>query len=211
MNPIRRKLLTIIGCALGNYDKTWLAQHIQGSREAIRKQRVAQRFPHLQGVFFPQYIKTLGEEHIFIGEGTHFGEYSYLMAWEKTCAGGDFHPEIHIGKNCNIGAWNNITATNFIQIGDNLLTGKWVTITDNSHGETDWETLQQAPLFRLVTSRGPVIIGNNVWIGDKATILPNVTIGDGAVIAANAVVTKDVPAYCVVAGIPAKVIKQVKE
>ena len=62
--------------------------------------------------------------------------------------------------------------------------------------------------MRPVVSKGSVIIGNNVWIGDKATILPNVTIGDGAVIAANSVVTKDVPAYSVVAGNPAKVIKE---
>lgn len=94
--------------------------------------------------------------------------------------------------------------------GDNLLTGLWVTITDNSHGKTDYNTLQQPPLMRMVTSKGPVIIGSNVWIGDKATILPNVTIGDGAVIAANSVVTKDVPVYSVVAGNPAKVVKQVK-
>ena len=63
------------------------------------------------------------------------------------------------------------------------------------------------PLERPITSKGPVVIGNNVWIGDKATILPGVTIGDGAVIAANAVVTKDVPAYSVVGGNPARVIK----
>ena len=112
-----------------------------------------------------------------------------------------------IGKDCCFGEYNHITSTNKIVIGDNLLTGRWVTITDNSHGDTDYETLQMPPLMRLVTSKGPVIIGNNVWIGDKATILPNVTIGDGAVIAANSVVTKDVPAYSVVAGNPAKVIK----
>ena len=82
-----------------------------------------------------------------------------------------------------------------------------MTITDNSHGETDYDTLLQPPLMRLVTSKGPVIIGKDVWIGDKATILPGVTIGEGAVIAANSVVTKDVPAYSVVAGNPAKVIK----
>ena len=52
------------------------------------------------------------------------------------------------------------------------------------------------------------MIGDNVWIGDKATVLPGVTIGDGAVIAANAVVTKDVPAFTVVAGNPARIIKQ---
>lgn len=85
-----------------------------------------------------------------------------------------------------------------------------MTITDNGHGDTDYETLQQVPINRRLHSKGDVTIGNNVWIGDKATILPAVTIGDGAVIAANSVVTKDVPAYSVVAGNPAKVIKQVK-
>lgn len=64
------------------------------------------------------------------------------------------------------------------------------------------------PTQRPVYSKGPVIIGNNVWIGDKATILPNVSIGNGAIIAANSVVTKDVPEYCIVAGNPAKIIKQ---
>lgn len=57
-------------------------------------------------------------------------------------------------------------------------------------------------------SKGPVIIGQNVWVGDKATILPGVTIGDGAVIGANSVVTKDVPPYSIVGGNPAKVLKQ---
>lgn len=83
-----------------------------------------------------------------------------------------------------------------------------MTITDNSHGNTDIDNLKLKPIDRKIFSKGPVIIGNNVWIGDKATILPNVTIGDGAVIAANAVVTKDVPAYCVAAGNPAKIIKK---
>lgn len=66
------------------------------------------------------------------------------------------------------------------------------------------------PLFRPLFSKGPVIIGKNVWIGDKATILPGVTIGDGSIIGANSVVTKDVPAYSVVAGNPAKIIKTIK-
>jgi acetyltransferase-like isoleucine patch superfamily enzyme len=81
-----------------------------------------------------------------------------------------------------------------------------VTITDNSHGRTDADSLDVPPAHRDIVSKGPVIIGKNVWIGDKATILPGVKIGDGAVIAANAVVTKDVPAKCVVAGSPARPI-----
>jgi len=54
---------------------------------------------------------------------------------------------------------------------------------------------------------GPIVIGNDVWIGYGATIMANVTIGDGAVIASNAIVTKDVPPYAVVGGVPAKIIK----
>lgn len=208
MNPIRKKILTFLGNLAFHWKKSWLYKHLLGNRIFIRRQQMAKHFAHAENVFFPQDMYVLGEHCIYIGGGTHFDEHSYLTAWEHTCAGDDFHPEINIGENCCFGAWNHITAINKIQIGNNLLTGKWVTITDNSHGETDYDTLHIPPLFRNVTSKGAVIIGDNVWIGDKATILPNVTIGDGAVIAANAVVTKDVPAYSVAAGNPAKIIKQ---
>ena len=210
MNPKRKKILTIIGSCSFCWQQTWLYNHIKSSQRFIRQQQVAKRFTHAKGVSFPENLYSLGEDYIFIGVGTHFGENTYLTAWERTCSGMEFHPEIYIGKNCSFGAWNHITSINCIRIGDNILTGKWVTITDNSHGDTSFETLQKIPLLRNETSKGPVIIGNNVWIGDKATILSGVTIGDGAVIAANAVVTKDVPAYSVVGGNPAKIIKQAK-
>lgn len=154
-------------------------------------------------------------QYISIGSGTSFGDWIYLTAWDQfQCSIGGkeniqlFSPVLVIGKNCNFGAYNHITCTNKVIIGDNCLSGKWVTITDNSHGETDKDSLCIPPIKRSIRSKGPVVIGNNVWIGDKATILPGVTIGDGAVIAANAVVTKNVPAYCVVAGNPAKIISR---
>lgn len=151
-------------------------------------------------------------ECISIGEHTSFGDWLYLTAWkEYDIVEGQkqlLSPELTIGKDCNFGAFNHITCTNKISIGNRLLTGKWVTITDNSHGRTDRETLMTAPIKRSLFSKGPIIIGDNVWIGDKATILPGVSIGNGAVIAANAVVTKDVPAYSVAAGNPARIIKQ---
>jgi acetyltransferase-like isoleucine patch superfamily enzyme len=61
---------------------------------------------------------------------------------------------------------------------------------------------------KQLVETAPVLIGNNVWIGMNATILKGVTVGDGAVIGAHSVVTKDVPAKCVVVGNPAKVIKE---
>ncbi|MBO4333820.1 MAG: hypothetical protein IKP81_00765 [Paludibacteraceae bacterium] len=70
--------------------------------------------------------------------------------------------------------------------------------------------MQLGVFEREIVSRGSINIGRNVWVGDKVTILAPVSIGDGAIIAANAVVTKDVPPYCVVAGAPARVIKDLR-
>jgi acetyltransferase-like isoleucine patch superfamily enzyme len=63
---------------------------------------------------------------------------------------------------------------------------------------------------RPLISKGEVVIGDNVWIGEGAMILPNVHIGEHAIIAANSVVTKDIPAYSIAAGVPAKIIKHIK-
>lgn len=161
-------------------------------------------------VYFMKPFTLLGGKYIHIGNNSLFGKYNILTAWDEY-QGEKMTPSIWIGNNCNFGEFNHITSTNSIIIGNNLLTGRWVTITDNSHGKTDYEILHIPPIKRKIYSKGCVIIGNNVWIGDKSTILPGVTIGDGAVIAANCVVTKDVPPYSVVAGNPARVIKQLEQ
>ena len=148
-----------------------------------------------------------GSEFIEIGSNVSFGKELYLTAWNFDYSLHD--PMIKIGDDCSFGAYNHITSINKIIIGKGCLTGKWVTITDNSHGETNHLSLHVMPAKRLMVSKGPVIIGENVWIGDKVTILPGVTIGDGVVIGANSVVTKDIPPYCIVGGNPAKIIKKI--
>jgi acetyltransferase-like isoleucine patch superfamily enzyme len=210
MNPIRKKILKTISVFLQKWDNTRFGIHLKNNRMIIRSQLYANQLGN-QTIVINGDIMIRNAECIYVGDYTHIGNGCIITAWKQTIDGSCHTPLISIGQNCSFGEYNHITSTNKIIIGDNLLTGRWITITDNSHGDTDYTTLSTNPLMRPVVSKGPVIIGNNVWIGDKATILPGVTIGDGAIVAANAVVTKDVPAYCVVGGIPAKILKQSKK
>jgi acetyltransferase-like isoleucine patch superfamily enzyme len=113
-----------------------------------------------------------------------------------------------IGDGCCFGVRNHITAFREIVIGSNVLTGSNVLITDNSHGAFTPSDLDLPPRKRTLTTKGGVVIGDNVWMGSNVCIMSGVRIGDGAVIAANSVVTKDVPARSMVAGVPARVVKQ---
>ena len=147
----------------------------------------------------------VGERYISIGKNVKIDHHSVLTAWDNY-AGDTFSPNIEIGNDVQIGEYVHITAINSIKIGRGTLTGRWVTITDNSHGDTGVDTLHIQPTQRKLYSKGPVVIGNNVWIGDKVTILPGITISDGAVIGANAVVNKDIPPYSLAVGNPIKIV-----
>lgn len=152
----------------------------------------------------------VGTKFITIGKNTIVGRHVQLTAWSSH-NGESYNVSIRIGSNSQIGSYNHITAVNSITIGDGVLTGKFVTITDNSHGiPGDLSDYDISPIKRKLFSKGSVVIEDNVWIGDKATILPNVTIGCGSIIGANAVVTKDVPPFCIVGGNPARIIKQIE-
>jgi acetyltransferase-like isoleucine patch superfamily enzyme len=129
-----------------------------------------------------------------------------LTAWDSYRSD-SFSPEIFIGNNTSIGEDFHITAINKIQIGNHVLIGKKVTITDNAHGLVDGSMLTIPPIERSLYSKGSVIIEDGVWIGDKVTILAGVTIGKNVIVGANSVVTKDIAKNCVVGGIPAKVLK----
>jgi acetyltransferase-like isoleucine patch superfamily enzyme len=110
-----------------------------------------------------------------------------------------------IGSHTYIGCYCYITATAIGRYGS---IGNNVSIGQGEHVLTDVSTsakFYQNP-YQILTAK-PCQIGHDVWIGVDAIILRGVTIGTGAVIAANAVVTRDVPPYAIVAGVPARVIK----
>lgn len=144
---------------------------------------------------------------ICIGENTIFHKGMYLTAYDN---GFDRkNVQIKIGNNCDFGEYNQITSFDSICIGDGLLTGKFVIISDNSHGNNhNTMEFDIPPSKRPLNTKGGVKIGNNVWIGDKATILSGISIGNGAIIGANSVVNRDVPAYAIAVGIPVRIIER---
>jgi acetyltransferase-like isoleucine patch superfamily enzyme len=154
----------------------------------------------------------LKPNYISIGNNSSLGNNITLTCYEtfnSLDAEEQYIPVIQIGNGVSIGEGSHITCINKISIGNNVLTGKKILITDNAHGASTENLLEIPPIKRPLYSKGPVIIEDNVWIGEKASIMPGVHIGYGAIIGANSVVTKDVPAYTVVGGIPARILKKI--
>lgn len=110
---------------------------------------------------------------------------------------------IHVGNRSAINSWSRIEAVEDIYIGDHVNIGPQVIIRTSDHNFARRDQLIQQQGY----SSAPVRIGNDVYIGARAAIKMGVTIHDGAVVGTAAVVTRDVPAYAVVAGVPARVLK----
>ena len=114
----------------------------------------------------------------------------------------DFGKNIQVGKNVFINACCHFQDHGGVTIGDDCQIGHNVVFATLNHG--------LAPDDRKTTYPAPIVLGKNVWIGSNATILQGVTIGDNAIVAAGAVVTKDVAANTVVGGVPAKFIRNIE-
>lgn len=158
---------------------------------------------------YPLRLQGGGSKRICIGASTIIGSNSVLGSWEHHGKDECYEPEIIIGNDCNIGEYCHITAISKIIIGDGLLTGRFVFIGDNAHGGLSFEEAAIPPIQRHLISKGSIVIGRNVWIGDKVTILGGVTIGDNVIIGANSVVTHDIPSNTIVAGTCSREIKKI--
>lgn len=130
-----------------------------------------------------------------IGNDCVIREYSYFQLTKP-------NPKLFIGNGVVIGRYCMITVKDTVTIGDNTIIGAFVQIIDHSHTFRLGGTIkdQEAKI-------DPVFIGDDVWIGAGSKILCGVTVGRGAVIGANAVVTKDVPENAIVGGVPARILK----
>jgi acetyltransferase-like isoleucine patch superfamily enzyme len=153
---------------------------------------------------YPTYLS--GGKYIKIGKNFHASYRLRIEAWDRY-KDTSFTPSILIGDNVSFSDNCHIGAINLIQIGNNVLFGSNVYVTDHFHGTSNSSDINVHPLERDLFSKGSVIIEDDVWIGDGVCIMPDVKIGRSCIVGANSVVTKSFPSNCVIAGVPAKIIK----
>ncbi|MDR7208958.1 acyltransferase [Flavobacterium piscis] len=194
---MKKLLLTLFNRLLAYKQKVELAE----VKDKFKSLGVNFKIKKDYSIYNPQYIEIGDDfkalERFRIEAIDNFGDQT-------------FTPTIKIGNNVNFNTDMHIGCINSIIIGDNCLFASRIFISDHNHGETTKEMLQWFPMKRPLLSKGPIVIKNNVWVGEGVAIMPNVTIGENCIIAANAVVTKDVPPNCIAAGVPAEIIKEIQ-
>ncbi len=140
------------------------------------------------GIRYILYFKTLNR----IGSKVIIFPHVYIL----------FPENISIGTGVSIHQFSYFDASGGIEIGSEVMIGHGVTIMTNSHNYNRIDISMKSQNVR----HKKVNIGDDVWIGAKSTILMGVNVGKGAIIGANSVVTKNIPEYSIVGGVPAKVI-----
>ena len=152
---------------------------------------------------FPQG-SLFNEHYIRIGRDTMVGPYVSLTAGMAPGQEMATDPVVRIGDRCVIGRGSHVVGHWSIEIGDDIQTGPYVYITDQNHAYED----PFEPVGRQWPVEAGVRIGSGSWLGANAVILPGTEIGEHVVVAAGAVVRGKVPDRCVVAGVPARVVRR---
>jgi lipopolysaccharide O-acetyltransferase len=151
-----------------------------------------------------------GIKGLKIGRSFRALDQLWLAAVDCDRAGNRYMPSLIIGNDVVVGYGVHLAATNSVRIGDGVLVGSRVIITDHNHGIYSGNLQSsplEAPADRLLTSDREVVVEDNVWIGDGVAILPGARIGQGSVIGANSVVNCSIPNSCIAVGNPARPIK----
>ena len=143
-------------------------------------------------------VRVNGKKYISIGKNSIVQRHSWLLAMKID----NYEPKLEIHTGCAIGDFSHITCVRHVEIRDNVLIANNVYISDNQHGYEDVNTPVR---YQPVHFKNKIIIDTGCWIGENVSVMAS--IGKNSVVAANSVVTKDIPDFCIAAGIPAKVIK----
>lgn len=152
---------------------------------------------HPQGAVF-------NERYIRLGEDTVIGPYTSLCAGMAPGQTMPSDPVVRIGDRCLIGRGSHIVGHWSIELGDDIQTGPYVYITDQNHSYID----PMMPVGVQWPVEASVHIGSGSWLGANVVILPGTFLGDNVVVGAGAVVRGEFPDHCVVAGVPARIIRR---
>ena len=171
----------------------------------IRNFRCSRKFSHRpKKLIVGKNTQIFHPEHIEIGDHCTIGSGTAICPLH-THRGKQYPSKIVIGNNVNLGAYDRIASAYSVTIEDDVLLAAFVHITDHSHG---FEDITQPIMYQDIIHKGPIVIGKGSWLAFGCHVLSGVKIGEHCVVAANAVVTRDVPPYSVVAGNPARIVKQ---
>ncbi len=146
------------------------------------------------------YISALGKNGVTFGNNVGIGAFSRVVVSTTFDHPGEF---IKIGNNVGIGEFAYLGGAGGLTIGDDCIVGQYFSCHPENHIT---ENITEAIRHQGVTRKG-ISIGSNCWIGSKVTILDGVSIGEGCIIAAGAVVTQSFPENSVIGGVPAKLLK----
>ncbi len=168
-------------------------------------------FGRLDIHIFPN-ARLAGTECMHIGKKFSAGKGLWLEAVkEYSLSGQKFSPVLVIGDGVSLGEYVHIGCNHRVVIGDDVLMGSKIYITDHNHGVYTGDAQDCPsipPIFRRLTEGKSVEIGDKCWIGEFVTILPGVSIGEGCIIGSHSTVTHDIPANSIAVGSPAKIIKK---
>jgi acetyltransferase-like isoleucine patch superfamily enzyme len=153
-------------------------------------------------VWLPRRIS--GEEYIEIGNRSYVRSYSTIWAL-SSYEGGIYRPSIVIGDDVYIGRFVYLAAIDGISVGSGSVLSEHVYVSDHSHG---FDPNAGLIMKQRLVSKGPVKIGANCFLGYRAAIMPGVVLGDHCVVGANSVVTRSFPAYSMIGGGPARLLKR---
>lgn len=175
-------------------------RHFQNKINFIKENAFYGQFGRKSKIVKP--MRVLGKKYIYVGNNVHILNGARIEAVSKW-HGKILNPELRIGDGSNFEQDCHIIAADKLSIGRNCVFSADVYVADCSHQYLPGENALSTELEIKKTE-----IGDGVFVGIGAKILPGAKLGNGCVIGANAVVTHDIPPYCVAAGVPARVIKK---
>ncbi len=198
--PVRKKMENFIKGLLGN--KLLVLTELMGEKQVIMKLRKSNV---LSQINIKNHFSVNNINGVKLGSGVKIGPFNtFIISGTNTI--------FSVGKGTFIGEYNTFkTSAESINIGEDCFISSHVIMSTSGNRLIE----DYIPVFEkdLLTktqawkNKGEICIGNDVWIGSSAQIMPGVKIGDGAVVAAGSLVSNDVPAYAIVAGVPARILK----